>query len=444
MTYQEALHFLYTATPVFQREGGGAYKPGLETTRALDCYYQHPHTAYRTIHVAGTNGKGSTSHSLASILMAAGYRVGLFTSPHLVDFRERIRVDGEVVSEEFVTRFVAEVTPLVEQYRPSFFELTTLMALVYFREAHVDIAVIEVGMGGRLDSTNIIQPLLSIITGISLDHTQYLGETLTAIAGEKAGIIKAKTPVVIGHAEESEVRQVFVKRAQELGAPITFADEEVVVSTVEPQPHGQLFTLDPSSAVLSTPPRLLSTPTVFFGLQGSVQRLNLRTILSAVHLFPSVGLDVPEEALRAGLREVAQRTGLRGRWEVMATDPLLICDTGHNEEGIRYVTEGLRALGRPLRIIFGMVSDKDITSALSSLPPEATYYFTEASVPRAMPSGELLRLATECGLRGRAFPTLASALETAQAEWERGDVLFVGGSNFLVADLLEYQSTHKL
>ena len=444
MTYQEALHFLYTATPVFQRDGGSAYKPGLETTRALDAYYQHPHTAYKTIHVAGTNGKGSTSHSLASILMASGYRVGLFTSPHLVDFRERIRVDGEVVSEEFVISFVEEVHPLVEQYHPSFFELTTLMALVYFRQANVDVAVIEVGMGGRLDSTNIIQPLLSIITGISLDHTQYLGDTLKEIAREKAGIIKAKTPVVIGHAEESEVRQVFVERAQELCAPIAFADEEVIVSTAETQPHGQLFTLDPSSPILTSPHRLLSTPSLFFGLQGGVQRLNLRTILTATRILTSVGLEVSEEALRAGLRDVAQRTGLRGRWEIVETDPLLICDTGHNEEGIRYVTEGLRALKRPLRIIFGMVSDKDITSALSALPPEATYYFTEASVPRAMPAGELLRLATECGLKGRAFPTLASALETAKVEREPQDVLFVGGSNFLVADLLEYQSTHKL
>lgn len=428
MTYPQAVEYLYAATPAFQEVGASAYKPGLDTIRRLDAHYGSPHKSYRTLHVAGTNGKGSTSHSLAAILQQAGYRVGLFTSPHLVDFRERIRVDGRPVSEDYVCTFVEEVRPLVEELRPSFFELTSMLAFAYFRAAEVDWAIIEVGMGGRLDSTNILSPALSIITGISKDHTQYLGDTLPQIAYEKAGIIKPATPVIIGRADEAEVRDVFRSRAEELQAPLTWAQEEVTFSAITSEQGGQRFVLDRG--------REHFPETLFFGLGGFVQRYNLPTILSAVRLLREQGVAIPKEALQAGLREVAPLTGLRGRWEVLEQDPLLICDTGHNEDGIRYVVEQLRALGRPLHLIFGMVNDKDVSGVLQLLPREARYYFTAASVPRALPAEELQRLAAGYDLAGEAFPDLATALTAARARAQRGEVLFVGGSNFLIADLL--------
>ena len=436
MTYQEALHFLYTATPVFQRDGGSAYKPGLETTRALDAYYQHPHTAYKTIHVAGTNGKGSTSHTIAAVLQAAGYRVGLFTSPHLLDFRERIRVNGVMVSEDFVCRFVEEAEGLVEEVSPSFFELTTMMSLVYFREQGVDFAVIEVGMGGRLDSTNIIQPILSVITGISKDHTQYLGDTLPEIAYEKAGIIKPSTPIVIGRADEPEVLQVFRERATQLSAPLTLASEAVPLGAIHSESRGQTFEV--------TDPSLITAEPLYFELGGLVQVDNLRTILSAVRLLREQGVAIPEEALRKGFREVTRMTGLRGRWETLSEHPTLICDTAHNEDGIRYVIRQLVSLGRPLHLIFGMVSDKDVRGVLSLLPQSAKYYFTAARVPRALAPEELRELAQPYGLRGEVYPSIREALAAAQSVAQpETDVIFVGGSNFLIADLLAIQSTNN-
>ena len=431
MTYQETVKYLFASTPVFEHIGASAYKEGLGTTKALDEHFGHPHTRFLSIHVAGTNGKGSCSHTLAAILQAEGYKVGLYTSPHLVDFRERIRVNGQMIPEQEVIDFVEQERSFFEPLHPSFFELTTALAFKYFAEQKVDIAVIEVGLGGRLDCTNIITPVLSIITNISLDHTQFLGNTLAAIAGEKAGIIKQGVPVIIGEAVP-ETKAVFLAKAQKMDALIVFAEDIPAVCASHALPTGGI-----------------AYRTRFFGnitgeLGGSYQEKNANTVLTAAMLLYNKGVIRNTDSIARGFADVCEATGLMGRWQKLQDRPLVICDTGHNEEGIRYVTEGLRALGRPLRIIFGMVSDKDITSALSSLPPEATYYFTEASVPRAMPAGELLRLATECGLKGRAFPTLASALETAKAEQAPQDVLFVGGSNFLVADLLEYQSTHKL
>lgn len=430
MTYPQAVEYLYAATPAFQQVGASAYKPGLDTIRRLDAHYGHPHRSYRTIHVAGTNGKGSTSHSLAAILQDSGYRVGLFTSPHLLDFRERIRVQGEPVSESYVCSFVEEVRPLVEELRPSFFELTTMLALAYFRYEQVDFAVIEVGMGGRLDSTNILSPVLSIITGISKDHTQYLGDTLPKIAWEKAGIIKPATPIIIGRADEVEVREVFLQRGSEEQAPLIWAQEEITFEAITPEIGGQRFTL--AKGRESFPAEL------FFGLGGFVQRYNLPTILLAVKELRRQGVSIPDEALESGLREVAPKTGLRGRWEILEQDPLLVCDTGHNEDGIRYVVEQLRALDRPLHILFGMVNDKDVSGVLALLPQEARYYFTAASVPRALPAEELQHLAHGYGLQGEAYPDLPAALEAAREQAQREDVLFVGGSNFLIADLLQY------
>lgn len=434
MTYQEAIEYLYAATPVFQQVGTTAYKPGLETTHTLDTHYGHPHRCYRTIHVGGTNGKGSTSHTIAAVLQAAGYRVGLFTSPHLLDFCERIRVNGEMVSEDFVCRFVEEAKPLIEERSPSFFEITTLMAFDYFRQAQVDFAVIEVGLGGRLDCTNIISPIVSVITSISKDHTQLLGDTLEAIAREKAGIIKPHTPVIIGRGESPEVREVFVKKASEEEAPIIFAEEVVHIKAQTPEFPGQSFTLEGEEAL-----------PYYLGLGGLVQRDNFRAIYATIQELRSQGIAISEEALREGLRNVVSLTGLRGRWEVLSQHPTLICDTAHNEDGVRYIVDQLRSLQHPLHIIFGMVNDKDIRGVLQRLPKEARYYFTAASVPRALAPEELQALAEQYGLQGRTYPNVHEALIAAQkAANPETDVLFVGGSNFLISDLLADLSTTEV
>ncbi len=426
MTYQEAIEYLYAATPVFQQVGTTAYKPGLETTHTLDTHYGHPHRCYRTIHIGGTNGKGSTSHTIAAVLQASGYRVGLFTSPHLLDFRERIRVNGEMVSEDFVCRFIEEAKPLIEERSPSFFEITTLMAFDYFRQAQVDFAVIEVGLGGRLDCTNIISPIASVITSISKDHTQLLGDTLEAIAQEKAGIIKPHTPVIIGRGESPEVREVFVKKAAEEEAPIIFAEEAVHIKAQTPEFPGQSFTLEGKEAL-----------PYYFGLSGLVQRDNFRAIYATIEELRSQGIAISEEAFRNGLRNVVSLTGLRGRWEVLSQHPTLICDTAHNEDGVRYIVEQLRSLQRPLHIIFGMVNDKDIRGVLQRLPKEARYYFTAASVPRALAPEDLQALAEQYGLQGSTYPNVHEALIAARkAANPDTDVLFVGGSNFLISDLL--------
>lgn len=431
MTYQEAIEYLYAATPVFQQVGTTAYKPGLETTHTLDTHYGHPHRCYRTIHVGGTNGKGSTSHTIAAVLQASGYRVGLFTSPHLLDFRERIRVNGEMVSEDFVCRFVEDAKPLIEERSPSFFEITTLMAFDYFRQAQVDFAVIEVGLGGRLDCTNIISPIASVITSISKDHTQLLGDTLEAIAQEKAGIIKPHTPVIIGRGESSEVREVFVKKAAEEKAPIIFAEEAVHIKAQTPEFPGQIFTLEGKEAL-----------PYYFGLGGLVQRDNFRAIYATIEELRSQGIAISEEAFRDGLRNVVSLTGLRGRWEVLSQHPTLICDTAHNEDGVRYIVDQLRSLHRPLHIIFGMVNDKDIRGVLQRLPKEARYYFTAASVPRALAPEDLRALAEQYGLQGATYPNVHEALIAARkAATPDTDVLFVGGSNFLISDLLADLST---
>ncbi|WP_297641967.1 folylpolyglutamate synthase/dihydrofolate synthase family protein [uncultured Porphyromonas sp.] len=426
MTYQEAIEYLYAATPVFQQVGTTAYKPGLETTHTLDTHYGHPHRCYRTIHVGGTNGKGSTSHTIAAVLQASGYRVGLFTSPHLLDFRERIRVNGEMVSEDFVYRFVEDAKPLIEERSPSFFEITTLMAFDYFRQAQVDFAVIEVGLGGRLDCTNIISPIASVITSISKDHTQLLGDTLEAIAREKAGIIKPHTPVIIGRGESPEVREVFVKKATEEEAPIIFAEEAVHIKAQTPEFSGQSFTLEGKEAL-----------PYHFGLGGLVQRDNFRAIYATIQELRSQGITISEEAFRDGLRDVVSLTGLRGRWEVLSQHPTLICDTAHNEDGVRYIVEQLRSLQCPLHIIFGMVNDKDIRGVLQRLPKEARYYFTAASVPRALAPEDLQALAEQYGLQGATYSNVHEALVAARkAANPDTDVLFVGGSNFLISDLL--------
>ena len=408
MDYQATLDYLYNSAPLFQQVGAGAYKEGLANTWALDEHLGHPHRSYRTIHIAGTNGKGSCSHTLAAILQEAGYRVGLYTSPHLLDFRERIRVNGQPVPEEYVIRFVEEERAFFEPLHPSFFELTTAMAFRYFADAGVDVAVVEVGLGGRLDCTNIIRPDLCIITNISLDHVQFLGNTLAKIAGEKAGIIKPGIPVVIGETTP-ETRPVFAKRAEETGAPIHFAEEEAV----------------------------RDYPDMEFELKGLYQAKNRRTLLAALPLLQEAGYRIREEHIRSGFARVTELTGLMGRWQKLQEHPMLVCDTGHNVGGIQYVAEQLRRQTcRQLHIVIGMVNDKDVRGALALLPHEAVYYFTQASVKRALPAEQLARLAAEAGLEGEVYPDVLSAVRAAQEKSLPEDFIFVGGSTFIVADLL--------
>lgn len=394
---------------MFQRVGGSAYKEGLDNTKALDAHFGHPHHSFRAIHVAGTNGKGSVSHTLAAVLQSAGYKTGLYTSPHLVDFRERIRINGTPISKDYVVSFVEHERSFFEPLCPSFFELTTAMAFKYFADEQVDVAVIEVGLGGRLDCTNIITPDLSIITNISFDHVQFLGDSLGKIASEKAGIIKHNIPVVIGETTP-ETKPVFMAKATEVGAPIYFAEEN----------------------------NREDYPGVEYELKGIYQEKNKRTLFTALPLLNEAGYHIDEENVREGFAHVVELTGLMGRWQKLHDHPTLVCDTGHNVGGITYVVEQLRQQScNQLRIVIGMVNDKDISGVLALLPKEAIYYFTQASVNRALPAKQLLHLATEAGLKGKAYASVKNAVKAAMKESLPEDFIFVGGSNFIVADLLE-------
>lgn len=409
MDYQETLDYLYNQVPMFQRVGGSAYKEGLENTLLLDEHFHHPHQQFRTIHVAGTNGKGSVSHTLAAVLQSAGYKTGLYTSPHLVDFRERIRVNGQPITKAYVVDFVAQERSFFEPLHPSFFELATAMAFKYFADEQVDVAVVEVGLGGRLDCTNIIRPDLSIITNISFDHVQFLGDTLAKIASEKAGIIKAGIPVVIGETTP-ETKPVFEEKAAEMGAPIYFAEEN----------DGKEFA------------------DVDYELKGIYQEKNKRTLFTALPLLKEAGYQIDLKAIRKGFAQVVELTGLMGRWQKLHDHPTLVCDTGHNVGGIQYVVEQLRQQPcHQLHIVIGMVNDKDISGVLALLPKKAKYYFTQASVNRALPADKLQELASKAGLEGESYPDVKLAVEAAMKESLPEDFIFVGGSNFIVADLLE-------
>lgn len=431
MTYDETLRYLYASAPLFQQIGAGAYKEGLETTRTLDAHFGHPHRKYLTIHIGGTNGKGTCSHSVAAVLQAAGYRVGLYTSPHLVDFRERIRVDGVPMPEAYVVDFVARERSFFEPLRPSFFELTTAMAFKYFADAAVDIAVVEVGLGGRLDCTNIVQPVLSVVTNISLDHTQFLGHTLAAIAGEKAGIFKAGTPAVVGEATP-ETRPVFTDAAARVGASLVFAEDAPEVLAVS------------RDAVDEWRFESRTFGSVRSSLTGAYQERNMNTLLTALRELGRAGVRFSADDVRAGLAQVQATTGLRGRWETLRQAPTVVCDTGHNVGAWQYLAPQLRAQRcRRLRVVFGMAGDKDVRSVLALLPRDAAYYFTQASVRRALPAADLLREAKACGLAGAAYPTVASAYTQALADADADDFLFVGGSSFVVADLLAFLQSSR-
>ena len=448
MNYTKAVQYLFDSAPLFQNVGAAAYKEGLGGTLALDEYFGHPHRQYRTIHVGGTNGKGSVTHTLAAILQAQGYRVGLYTSPHLVDFRERIRVNGKMISKKRVVEFVKTLSnsPLTGEKKKSpfkgdleglsfsFFELATALAFQYFAEQKVDFAVIEVGLGGRLDCTNIITPVLSVITNISFDHVQFLGDTLPKIASEKAGIIKAGVPVCIGENINKEVKAVFQKKAEEVGAPITFAEDRPSKSPLK----GDLF-FSPFEGELER----------VFALTGLCQEKNRRTILTAVHLLREQGIEISDKAVKKGFADVTTMTGLMGRWQTISTKPLTICDTGHNVGGMQYITKQLQQTPhKRLHIVIGMVSDKDVSTVLSMLPKDAVFYFTQASVQRAMPAEELAQKAISVfnslpsgQAQARQFSIykdVVSAYQAAQAAASDDDLIFIGGSTFVVADLLRF------
>lgn len=409
MNYQETTEYLFNSTPVFEKIGAKAYKPGLQTTYELDEHFGHPHRQYKTIHIAGTNGKGSCSHTIAAILQSQGYKVGLYTSPHLVDFRERIRVNGECLPEQYVIDFVEENRAFFEPLHPSFFELTTAMAFKYFAEQKVDYAVIEVGLGGRLDCTNIITPVLSVITNISFDHTQFLGNTLAEIAGEKAGIIKPDVPVVIGEYIE-ETRPVFEKVAEERHSPILFAQDEDISMNVDME------------------------------LKGSYQERNRKTILAALNVLHQT-MTISDEAIRNGFGHVCELTGLRGRWEKLGEAPLVICDTGHNLAGWKYLATQINDVDAQVKhIVFGMVDDKDVEHVLQLLRDKlkngVKFYWTQPSTKRAIPVEKLRDTALKYNLYGEMYHSVKEAYMTAKANAKNDDFIFVGGSSYVVADLL--------
>ncbi len=430
MTYTETLDFLYHSLPVFQHIGGGAYKPGFDNIVALEKELGDPHRRFRSVHVAGTNGKGSVSHMVAAVLQAAGYRTGLFTSPHLKDFRERIKVNGQMISEEEVINFVEQHREAIDRIQPSFFEITTAIAFDHFARQQVDVAVIEVGMGGRLDSTNVIRPLVSVITNISWDHAQFLGDTLEKIAGEKAGIIKEMTPVVIGESQ-IESQLTFITRAKECSAPILFADqlyrvvdrqyvgENLQQFTIENRLDGETFTL----AV---------------DLLGDYQRKNILTALTTLDVLNgSGGLTLPREAVAQGLASAAATTGLLGRWQVVNRAPLTVCDTGHNEGGLRETMAQIaRQHYRKLYMVLGFVADKDLDKVFPLLPTDAHYIFTRAGIERALDEKILAQRAAAYGLQGETVPNVADAVKRARELATPEDMIYIGGSTFIVAEFL--------
>lgn len=433
MTYEETIQYLFNSAPLFQHVGGAAYKEGLSTTHILDAHFNHPHNQYKTIHIAGTNGKGSCAHTIAAILQHTGLKVGLYTSPHLVDFRERIRINGEMMPQQYVIDFVEKERSFFEPLHPSFFELTTALAFKYFAEQHVDVAVIEVGLGGRLDCTNIISPILSVITNISFDHTQFLGNTLAQIASEKAGIIKHKVPVIIGECN-AETRPVFEHKAHEVEAPILFAeDNKEVLSSEFSDLYGH---------------KLRHYTTRSFGdiygeLTGECQIKNANTILCALHSLSKI-VSVTHEDITYAFEHVCEMTGLRGRWQILQEHPTIICDTGHNTGGWQYLAHQLAQIatsGNKLHIVFGMASDKDIERVMSTLPHEACYYWTKASVKRATSEQTIANIATKYDLHGKTYSNVAEAYEAAVNNASTNDYIYVGGSSFIVADLLRYKQT---
>lgn len=423
MSYSETLQYLYDRLPVFHHVGADAYKPGLDNSIQLMEQLGNPQQQYKTIHIAGTNGKGSVSHLLAAVLHEAGYTVGLYTSPHLVDFGERIRVNGTMIDQQYVVDFVAKNVGLFSEIEPSFFEATMAMAFDYFAHSKVDVAIIEVGLGGRLDSTNIIHPDLSIITNISFDHVGFLGDTLAKIAFEKAGIIKPYTPVVIGESL-SETRPVFVEKSKIENAPLIFAEDSL-----------QFYFKEYSEGIMLVEDQMGQALRV--GLCGLYQLKNIATTLTAIEQLQQLNYTIPELAITNGLEHVIELTGLQGRWQQLQQSPTVVCDTGHNVAGISYVVEQLSKQNfNTLRIVIGMVNDKDVSAVLAVLPKVAQYYFTQANIARALSANDLMLQAAHYQLNGNAYATVNDAVKAAINDASATDFVFIGGSNFIVGEAL--------
>jgi dihydrofolate synthase/folylpolyglutamate synthase len=427
MTYKDTLEYLYHRLPMFSRVGAVAYKEDLHNTLELCASLGNPHTQIKTIHIAGTNGKGSVSHMLAAILQCCGYRTGLYTSPHLKDFRERIRIDGAMVNEDFVTTFTGKVMPMIDRISPSFFEITVAMAFDHFAENRVDVAVIETGLGGRLDSTNVIIPELSVITNIGWDHMNILGNTISAIASEKAGIIKQNIPVVIGETDP-ETEKVFRDTAVASMSPIHFADSQ-----------WEILNAIHNGRKLDVQVRHIAdgrTSGYELDLTGIYQMKNLLTVLEAVDQLRNIGWKIPDDKLRSGLSQTKKLTGLHGRWELIRERPMLVADVAHNEPGMRQLIAQISATPhRQLHIVMGMVRDKDISSVLKILPRNATYYFTMAGIERALPVGDLKEMADRYGLNGNAYPNVNIAIDASLSAAAQEDLIVVCGSIFIVGEI---------
>ena len=425
-TYEETLRYMYEILPMFQRIGPAALKNDLSNTIALCSALGNPERKFKTIHIAGTNGKGSTSHMLASILQSAGYKTGLYTSPHLKSFTERIRVNGVEITKSFVIDFVNRIRPVIEKIEPSFFEITVAMAFDFFVSEKVEIAVIEVGLGGRLDSTNVIVPELSLITNIGWDHKELLGDTLEKIAGEKAGIIKRGIPVVVSE-RQAEVEQVFIAKSASLDAPIHFASD--------------IYHVDPRSVRGSVVFNVFRRDQIIMKdlelpLQGLYQGKNIPGVLQAVELLRQSNWRISDAHLQLGLLNVISQTGLKGRWQVLSVNPMKVCDTAHNPDGIKEVVRQIEAQAYDsLHIVIGMVKDKDISAVLQLLPKRANYYFCQSNIPRAMEAGLLAEEAAAHGLRGKVIRDVNEAVKEAERNASKNDLIFVGGSTFVVAEI---------
>ncbi|UJP64279.1 bifunctional folylpolyglutamate synthase/dihydrofolate synthase [Mongoliitalea daihaiensis] len=426
MTYAETLDYMFNALPMFQRIGAAAFKKDLSNTIALCKHLGNPEKQFKSIHVAGTNGKGSSSHMLAAILMQAGYKVGLYTSPHLKSFTERIKINGQEISKDAVIDFVEANRAFLDDFKPSFFEMTVGMAFWHFAKEQVDIAIVEVGMGGRLDSTNVIEPELALITNIGFDHMQFLGETLPLIAGEKAGIIKSGIPVIISQTQQA-VKSVFQIKAREEQALLFFAEDFYKVHRLGDTQ---------GVATYSVQNNLHETFQFKLQLLGKYQEKNLAGILKAIDVLQSKGWKISLQAITQGLSRVVDLTGLKGRWQILGSDPLVICDTGHNEDGIRMILDQLTAYSfQQLWIVLGMVQDKDVSKVLAILPKNASYICCQATIPRAMKAADLARQAEAFGLKAVVIPDVNEAIAFAKKKAVKEDLIFIGGSTFVVAEI---------
>jgi dihydrofolate synthase/folylpolyglutamate synthase len=427
MNYNETIEYLFTRLPMFSRIGAAAYKKDLSNTLAICQALGNPQMKFRSVHIAGTNGKGSTSHMIASILQESGYRTGLYTSPHLIDFRERIKINGAWIIEDFVVDFVQRTMSLIESLEPSFFEITVAMAFEYFARAAVDIAIVEVGLGGRLDSTNIINPEISVITNIGYDHMNLLGNELSQIAHEKAGIIKKHVPVIVGEWQQ-ETYAVFEEKAREMEAPLKFADQVRKVTDWKYNHHELVAEI---SSLHSD-----RKDTYKLDLAAIYQTKNLVTTLAACQELESQGWKIPDEKIKKGLGKVKKSTGLHGRWEVIHQRPLVVLDVGHNEAGIREIVRQIEVTDHEeLHIIIGLVKDKEIEKILSLLPVHASFYFTRAQIPRALPEDQLMQIGKAKGLNGKAYPNVSTALQAAMMHARPKDLILVCGSVFVVGEV---------